>query len=102
MDDTAKKEAYSKAFFQKLAEAGITVDNDETAANLLELAQKTRLIKQASERRQTRTVGELAKVANANLDRILGGDAALDSLTKAAAACGKGKAKCAPGKKAKK
>jgi len=93
MDANVAKEVYAKAFFTKLAAAGITVDNEDTAANLLELAQKTRQLKVASARRQTRTVGALAKHANATLDRILGGDFALDTLVKAAAAKGKRKAK---------
>lgn len=88
MDANVAKEVYAKAFFTKLAAAGISVENEETAANLLELAQKTRQLKTASARRNTRTVAELAKVANANLDRILGGDFGLEQLVKAAGAKG--------------
>jgi hypothetical protein len=100
MDANVANEVYAKAFFTKLAAAGIHVDNEETAANLLELAQKTRLLKTAAAKRKTKSVAELAKTANASLDRILGGDFALDSLVKVAAKLGnKGKGK--PGSKGK-
>ena len=98
MDANVAKEVYAKAFFTKLATAGISVDNEETAANLLELAQKTRQLKTASDRRQVKSVASLAKAANAHLDRILGGDFGLEQLVKAAAAKGKGGKKTVKGK----
>lgn len=90
MDANAQaKQIYGQAFFTKLAEHGITPDSPETAAELLELAQKTRVIKQAADRRQVASVATLAKTANSQLDRILGGDAAIDKLAAAAAKGGK-------------
>lgn len=100
MDANVAKEVYAKAFFTKLAAAGINVTSEETAGDLLELAQKTRMLKTAAVRRQTVDVSRLAKTANSQLERVLGGDYALDQLVKAAAAKG-GKGKGKPGSKGK-
>jgi len=83
LNDQQKAEVYQNAFFTKLAEAGISVQDEDTAQGLLSLATKTRKLAAAEARHVSADVAGNVKTANAYLDRIFNGDAAYDQLIKA-------------------